>query len=153
MKVALVMFKDGQRRDFPLTEMTTTIGRAGDCALRIPARDVSRHHCEVTLGVDGVLVRDVGSSNGTYVNGKRVAQVELQAGHPLRIGPALFVVQIDGKPAKLNPADYASPVAAGDTPTAAEDVETEEVLDMDDLDFDVDDLFRSDDEDDDESRK
>lgn len=103
MNVVLVMFKDDERRDFPLRRPNTRIGRRTDCHLRIPTRDVSREHCELVHQNGKLVARDAGSANGTFVNGKRIAEITLAAGDRLRIGPVTFVVQIDGKPATITP--------------------------------------------------
>lgn len=147
MKVVLVMFKQAERREFPLVQPRTVVGRKNECGLRIPTGDVSREHCELTLSDAELTVRDLGSSNGTYVNGKRVAQSPLKAGDKLSVGPVTFVVQVDGKPATIKPSDAAPPAPAV---TAATD--DEDVLDLDDVDFDVDEALGvlDDDDDDDE---
>ncbi len=99
MEVKLVMFKnDGVRKDFLLQTKRTTLGRGEECGLRIPLLSVSRKHCELIKGEEHLKLRDLGSSNGTYVNNKRVTETELEAGDLLIIGPVIFTVQIDGKP-------------------------------------------------------
>jgi pSer/pThr/pTyr-binding forkhead associated (FHA) protein len=103
MKVVLIRFREGERRDLLLSTETTIIGRRPDCQLRIPTRDVSRRHCEIALSDKEVRVRDLGSSNGTYVNGKRVSDKPLAAGDRLMVGPVVFVVQIDGEPQEIKP--------------------------------------------------
>jgi len=50
-----------------------------------------------------VRIRDLGSSNGTYVNGHKVDDVELSPGDVIEIGTLLFVVRIDGDPAVIDP--------------------------------------------------
>jgi len=137
MNVVLVMFKEKERRDFPLADPKTILGRRQDCQLRIPTRDVSRQHCEVVVNAKNITVKDLGSSNGTFVNGKRVAETELKAGDLLRIGPVTFTVQVDGKPAKIEPPKGA-PVTTV-SPTAAGAGEDEETFDLSDADFDADD--------------
>lgn len=99
MQVVLVMFReDGERRSFSITHDLTIIGRREDCDLRIPIGDVSRKHCRLLLNEDGLRVEDLGSSNGTLVNGRRVQESILQAGDRLNVGPVAFTVQIDGQP-------------------------------------------------------
>jgi len=139
MKVVLVRFKDGERRDFLLPSETTILGRRPDSTLQIPSRDVSRQHCQITIGDDAVVVKDLGSSNGTYVNGKRVAEKKLAPGDRLQVGPVVFVVQIDGRPATVRPADTEVPAAAG----AGGPRDEEEAIDLDTADFDLDDALSS----------
>ena len=81
MDISLVMFKsDGTRRDFPLTQHRTVIGRKRSCDLRIPLTSVSRQHCEIVIEDDTATIRDLGSSNGTYHNSTRVQEQKLSAG-------------------------------------------------------------------------
>jgi pSer/pThr/pTyr-binding forkhead associated (FHA) protein len=98
MKVVLIRFRGGQRRELPLIGERLVVGRRPDCDVRIPTLDVSRQHCELLVADDSVKVKDLNSSNGTFVNGKRVTEVELNPGDRLQIGPVSFTVQIDGKP-------------------------------------------------------
>lgn len=122
MKVVLVMFKGDERRTFTLERDQTRLGRRQDCHLRIPTRDVSRQHCELFQRGGKLAVKDLGSSNGTFVNDKRVAETELKAGDRLRVGPVTFFIQIDGKPATFEPpkmtdsAAAVTPVPAAATP-------------------------------------
>lgn len=107
MDIKLVMFKDGERRDFALTPGDTIIGRRQDCTLRIQTGDVSRKHCKITVGQSSALIEDLESANGTYVNGERITDQRLKAGDKIKIGPAVFVVQIDGEPTEISPEDTA----------------------------------------------
>lgn len=103
MDVKLIMFKnDGARKDFPLNRSKTVIGRGEECALQIPLLSVSRRHCELIRG-QTLIVRDLASSNGTFVNNARVNEKELNAGDRLTVGPICFTIQIDGKPAEVKP--------------------------------------------------
>src|SRR5690606_33932655 len=104
MDVALVLLRDqADRRRFALPNDVTTIGRSEACDLRIPLGEVSRRHCSIVQSEGQVLVQDLGSSNGTYVNGKRIQETTLRPGDQIRIGSFRFIVQIDGKPAEGDP--------------------------------------------------
>ena len=99
MNVVLVMFREnGERRSFSLSRDVTLIGRREDADFRIPLTDVSRKHCRLIKDGNILLMEDLGSSNGTYHNGRRVQEAEISPGDTLRIGPVQFVVQIDGMP-------------------------------------------------------
>src|ERR1700683_2708220 len=101
MEIALVMFRaDGERRKFAVKRNMTVIGRREDCDLRIPLGDVSRKHCRLIRDGDVIRIEDLGSSNGTYVDGEKVKDGTLFAGSSVRVGPVTFVVQIDGVPAE-----------------------------------------------------
>src|SRR5262249_58303901 len=68
-------------REFVFDERTTCIiGRASDCDPRIPDdaqhKRISRHHCLLDIYPPDIRVRDFGSLNGTYVNGKMIGQRE-----------------------------------------------------------------------------
>jgi predicted component of type VI protein secretion system len=100
MDVVLVMIKaDGERRSFPLSRDVTVIGRREDCDLRIPLTEVSRKHCRLIKDGDRLRLEDLGSSNGTYHNGARIQEVDVQPGDSLQVGPVTFTVQINGVPA------------------------------------------------------
>ena len=105
MEVSLVIVKaDGTTRDFPLSAQRTVIGRQNTCGLRIPLHSVSRKHCEVQMIDDQLLVRDLGSSNGTQINDQKVSgQAKLTAGDRLQLGPVIFTVVIDGYPEVVDP--------------------------------------------------
>lgn len=156
-KVVLILFHDGERREFELLREKTTIGRGPDNVLRVPSADVSRAHCEIVKRGDKLLLRDLGSSNGTLVNGKKAAEAELKAGDRLDVGPAKFVVQVDGKPAK--PELPALPAAAAAAVVAAEELPElgdEDLLELGDGDFEVDDalsVLEEEDDDDEPLRK
>jgi pSer/pThr/pTyr-binding forkhead associated (FHA) protein len=100
----LVAFKpDGARIDFRVRNERCVIGRDTEADLRIPVGTVSRQHCEVRVDDDEPRVRDLGSSNGTFLNGKRVTESVIDAGDLLRVGPTTFTVVIDGIPDVVTP--------------------------------------------------
>lgn len=105
MDITLVMFRaDGSRRDFSLPGERWVIGRTNACDLRIPISSVSRQHCVLEVDADKNLrIRDLGSSNGTYINDERVQEVVISAGDRLSVGPVVFTVVIDGEPSKITP--------------------------------------------------
>src|SRR5438105_3730787 len=100
MQAVLVMFRsDGERRSFSVTRDMTVIGRREDCDLRIPLHDISRKHARLVRDGDTLRLEDLGSSNGTYLNGQRVQEAILIAGDSVQIGSVVFVLQVDGMPA------------------------------------------------------
>src|SRR3954454_19445221 len=100
MQAVLVMFRsDGERRSFSVTRSIMVIGRREDADLRIPLGDVSRKHCRLIRDGESMRLEDLGSSNGTYLNGHRVEKdAQLNAGDSIQVGPVVFVLQIDGMP-------------------------------------------------------
>jgi FHA domain/Domain of unknown function (DUF1707) len=71
-----------------------SIGRTQDCDLRISDMSVSRHHAQLTRSEDGWLLSDLGSHNGTRINGWLVREpVPLRPGDMVQFGSATFIVQ------------------------------------------------------------
>jgi len=64
----------------------TTVGRLEDNLFAIPEPSVSSHHCELIVQGDDVLVRDLNSTNGTFINGEKVTEAVLKPGQTLRLG-------------------------------------------------------------------
>ena len=69
---------------------TVSIGRSRSCDLRLPGGDASRKHAEITGGPDGFTITDLGSTNGTYVNDRRVQTHLLQPGDRIEIGNSMI---------------------------------------------------------------
>ena len=104
MNAKLVMFREsGDKLEFDLSKPRTIIGRKKDCQIRIPLSEVSRNHLALEIKGGRLLVVDLGSANGTYVNNQRVSEQELAAGDHLIIGPVVFTVQINGQPEQVQP--------------------------------------------------
>jgi predicted component of type VI protein secretion system len=97
-----------------LGDGVTTVGRHDDCQLRIKSSQVSRKHCEIFEKKGLLLVKDLGSSNGTYVNGKRIQEQRvLEPGDELTIGQVKLKV---GKVGEAVPPTPSAPAAKpGDT--------------------------------------
>jgi hypothetical protein len=120
--ILTIVQADGRTRDIPLKRPRTVVGRKPECNIRVPVSSVSREHCEVLLGETEVKIRDLGSSNGTYINRERVQESALKAGDLVGVGPAVFVVRIDGEPAQIDAAQARArgaapePVAAASAP-------------------------------------
>lgn len=78
-------------RIFPLKELNI-IGRASECDISLAAAHLSRRHAQLQV-VDGMLfVKDLDSANGTYLNGKRVAEARVKRGDELRFDALSFGV-------------------------------------------------------------
>lgn len=82
-----------QGRKLTLPEGEIILGRDETCQLRFNSTDVSRQHCVLVCAGGGIVVRDLGSSNGTFVNDVPVeGERLLHPGDLLRVGPMLFQV-------------------------------------------------------------
>ena len=78
-----------------------TIGRRSDCDLRIADLSVSRLHAQLDRDEDGWLLSDLGSRNGTRVNGWLLRDpVPVRVGDVLQFGSAAFLVQADQGPGR-----------------------------------------------------
>lgn len=134
MEVNLVFIKkDRTTQSFPLPSAVTFIGRRQDCDLCIPLSMVSRRHCEIYSEFNKLMVRDLKSRNGTFVNHESIEEAEIKAGDTLRIGPIYFIVQIDGVPDNFD--EFLPPAAeqpAERPATASSQDETQEA-DFDDI--------------------
>jgi pSer/pThr/pTyr-binding forkhead associated (FHA) protein len=95
MDVKLVVTNGSPKKQvIRLRSEETIIGRQRGCDLRIPAPDVSRRHCRLTLRNGSMFVEDLASSNGCYVNGVRIAgEGAVKPGDMLSIGPVTFRVE------------------------------------------------------------
>ena len=88
---------EGQRHRFDITSDRTSFGRvkSNDIAINDPA--ISSHHCEFLADDKGITIRDLGSSNGTFLNQKRVSEARLRDGDLLRVGQCQVRVNMGKK--------------------------------------------------------
>jgi len=82
----LVAMSAGQTLSFPLRQGSTLIGRQASCHICIPSKAISRRHCQCYVDGTSVILRDLGSSHGTFVNGKRVERADLRHGDVVSLG-------------------------------------------------------------------
>lgn len=73
---------------FELEPGFNTLGRNPTNDFRVHDATVSSFHCEIVVSEDSVLVRDLGSTNGTFIDGQPVREARLDPGHILRLGSA-----------------------------------------------------------------
>jgi hypothetical protein len=73
-----------------LADGRLVLGRSSSCELRFADDTVSRRHAELRVEDGSWILRDLGSSNGTWVNGRRVIEAEVAAGDELYLGGCRF---------------------------------------------------------------
>jgi pSer/pThr/pTyr-binding forkhead associated (FHA) protein len=71
--------------DILLDRAMVVVGRHPGCDARIDSLRISRHHCCVARDGDSISVRDLGSTNGVWINDRRIEAGELRAGDELKI--------------------------------------------------------------------
>src|SRR5579871_4652929 len=75
-----------QGQVFKIARPTTTMGRSNTCEIVITDPLVSRQHCQVILGMGGISLRDLASTNGTFLNGTRVTESPLRNQDVISVG-------------------------------------------------------------------
>src|SRR5512147_1447660 len=89
----VILDKDtGTQREFELTRSEIIIGRDPGVDLVIPSAAVSRRHARLMREGEGYLIEDLGSSNGTFLNGQRLKErCPLRSGDQIRFGQAITI--------------------------------------------------------------
>jgi predicted component of type VI protein secretion system len=127
MKVQLIVVQGKpEGKTIPLLVPRFKIGRGETCHLRPNSEQVSREHAEFVVGPDSVSVTDLGSRNGTLVNGRALTAAHtLKNGDLVQVGPLTFAVSIEGapQPKAAIPSAPASAKAAG----SLDDVSNDEI--------------------------
>jgi hypothetical protein len=86
---------DGTDRSYELRVGSNVIGRGQDADLRLPDTGVSRRHADVRFDGQAAIVHDLGSTNGTAVNGHQIQDWPLQSGDVIRMGHSTLVYRQD----------------------------------------------------------
>ena len=95
----LTVIEDGVRADLDLDQPVVTIGRALDNDLRLQSSRVSRHHTRLETSDGESWIIDLGSANGTLVNGERVTRRLVDVGDVITIGGVEIAIEPDRPPA------------------------------------------------------
>lgn len=92
--VLIVLTGKYKGKRLKLTDAETVIGRDESAKIRIATQELSRQHCLLIVSEAGVLVRDLGSRNGTFINGMPIAEETfLKPGDTLTMGPMTFELE------------------------------------------------------------
>jgi pSer/pThr/pTyr-binding forkhead associated (FHA) protein len=87
----------------------TTIGRVEDNTFQIADPSVSSHHCEVHLRGSDIFIRDLNSTNGSFINGNKIEEAQLKPGQTLRLGQVELKLEVEGAPASAPAASTPAP--------------------------------------------
>jgi signal transduction histidine kinase len=105
----------GARFELPPTAAAVSIGREAGNMIQLDDHEISRRHAEIRRVGDALVVGDLKSSNGTFVNDVRVERSELDSGDRIRVGRTLLVFARDGDdPAAFAAVDILPTTSAGD---------------------------------------
>ena len=83
-------------RTYPLSIGSTVIGRGDQANLRLPDVGISRRHARLDFDGAQVVLTDLGSTNGSMVNGQRISAVALNPGDMIQIGTTTLTFRVDG---------------------------------------------------------
>ncbi len=86
---------EGARQSYDITTPVTLLGRGTDCDLRLVDPGVSRHHAEIRVEGPEIVLVDLGSTNGSFVNGQPIRRVSLIDGTRITIGRTNLVIRRD----------------------------------------------------------
>jgi pSer/pThr/pTyr-binding forkhead associated (FHA) protein len=87
----------------------TTIGRVEDNTFQIADPSVSSHHCEVHLRGSDIFIRDLNSTNGSFINNDKITEQVLKPGQTLRLGQVELKLEAEGATTALSSAKSPAP--------------------------------------------
>lgn len=115
----LVLLTEGfAGRTYELNVEKTTVGRVEDNAFQIAEPSVSSHHAEIILKGSDVLIKDLNSTNGTFINGEKITEAVLKPGQTLKFGQV--ELRLEGKDGAGAPAAAAKGAPAAAPAAAAQ---------------------------------
>jgi adenylate cyclase len=92
-RILIVSADKKSQRAVPLTEKLSTIGRMPACTIQIDDKVASRKHCVIKQETDAFVLIDMGSANGTLVNGARVKEHRLTNADRIQIGNTVLIFE------------------------------------------------------------
>ena len=96
----LLLLSEGfNGRTYELKVDKTTVGRVSDNAFEIPEASVSSHHAEILLRGNDIVIRDLSSTNGTFIDGEKITEAVLKPGQTLRFGTVALRLDTGSGPA------------------------------------------------------
>lgn len=100
-------------QEFPLYQEGTVLGRGKTCDITIPGTHLSRSHAELRIIGDQLMVKDLQSANGTFLNDERISESKVVPGDILRVDVYSFRVEGPGSPGATRSAQKSASRAPG----------------------------------------
>ena len=115
----LVILNQGMTgRTLELNVERTTVGRVEENTFQIADASVSSRHAEILLHGTDIVIKDLNSTNGTYINGEKISEAPLKPGQTLRFGQVELKID-DGKPVNTQQAPAVAASAPAPAPAPA----------------------------------
>ena len=97
-------------RTFDLSVERTTVGRVEDNAFQIADASVSSHHAEIILRGPDIVIKDLNSTNGSFIGSEKITETVLKPGQILKLGQVELRID-DGSPVSAPPAPAPAPAS------------------------------------------
>lgn len=109
----LILLQDGKAQTYELTGGEMVVGRLPECEVHLPSNMVSRKHAKITKTANTFVIEDLGSGNGTFVNGQKVeGKQTLRPNDRIKFGPLLCRFESDQPAGSLGGSAKPAPPAA-----------------------------------------
>lgn len=92
----IISLKDAPSTTHELTADRTTVGRVDENDVVVADASVSGSHCEIIKNGEDFILKDLGSTNGTFINGRRIEEERLQPGTKLKLGEISATFEAEG---------------------------------------------------------
>ncbi len=96
MKNHYVLRNLGTNENVPLISSTVTLGRSQDCEIVVDSSEASRHHARISLKDNRLTLEDLGSTNGTVLNGRKLKEPQGISGGDIIIGQVHYLIVAPG---------------------------------------------------------
>jgi pSer/pThr/pTyr-binding forkhead associated (FHA) protein len=135
MRVRLVPVEGGT--PIEINKDLMLVGRKEDCDLRIDHKSISKLHCVLVRSDGLLLLRDLGSTNGTRVNGQRVRRAALLPNDQLQIASLKYTVEVGPEPPPVDADEYTQQLDGKDLARLIEKSDRPGELESDSSDVDI----------------
>jgi pSer/pThr/pTyr-binding forkhead associated (FHA) protein len=99
----IVASGEATSKEYPLIEFPKLIGRSPNAEIQIPSPTVSREHAKVLKEMGKIVIKDLGSTNGVFVNNFKIERWILADGDSIRIGNTIFLFRAEQKDKPASP--------------------------------------------------